>query len=144
MTLPDWKTDTAQKQRTFTRFIMDKLDEEDNRLIERFARIWIDRSADPDWPSKAQEQLEAERLARRHGGTVAWPEDKRPRGKPRDTGPLVRASRDVRRIRAIFQRYWPDKSRRTTPPSAEAIAATRWNLSDEEAAKLHKRTQRNY
>jgi hypothetical protein len=143
VTGPDWKTDTPEKREIFTRFINERLDEEDDRIVQRFARIWLDRSGDPGWASKAREQFEAERLVRKHGGTVAWLEDKRRRGKPNDAGPLARAARDVRRIRLIFKTYWPDKSRRITPPSAEAIAAKRWNLSDEETTQLQKRIQRN-
>lgn len=142
MNLPPWNTPPEERS-AFTSFVIAKLEEEDDRLVRRFARRWLDRSADPDWLSNVRDQLEADRLARKHGGTITWPEDKLRRGKRKGRGPLERATRDVRRIRAIFKTYWPDKSRRTTQPSAEQIAAERWNLSDEDADTLYKRFHHN-
>jgi hypothetical protein len=141
MTVPPWKTPEGE-QEAFISFVIAKLDEEDDRLAERFARMWIERSADADWASKAREQFEAERLARKHGGVITWPEDTKAPHRPKATGPFARAKRDVRRIQSIFKRYWPDNKKRNDPPTAEQIAAIRWNLSNDEATRLHKVIQR--
>lgn len=142
MTLPPWKSDDPLDQEALAQFVIDRLEEQDERLMYRFARLFLRHSADPDFAAAAKEQLEAERLAKRHGGTIIWAEDKRRRGNPGHTGKFGRAVRDVPRIREIFRKHWPEKERRTAEPSAEHIAAKRWNLSREEATALHKRFQR--
>lgn len=142
MKLPPWSSDDPEDQKALTRFVINELELTDDQLIRQFASKFAERSADPEFFAKANDQMEAERLAKRHGGSITWPEDKRRQGHPGHKGNFARAVRDVKRIREIFRKNWPEKKRRMHPPTAEQIAAERWGLSDEEATKLHKRFQR--
>jgi hypothetical protein len=142
MKLPPWRSNDPKDQRAFTRFVIEELEREDDELLREFAAKFLERADDPEFLTKARDQLDAERLAKLHGGRVEWLDDKARQGNPGLKGDFARAVRDVRRIREIFRKHWPDKVRRTHPPSAEQIAAVRWKLTNVEATRLHKKFHR--
>jgi hypothetical protein len=111
-----------------SRFIISELDRADEMRS---------RSATDGDVQFLRTAIELDQQAKRVGLSVNLPQAT----SDGDLSEFERAARDVPRIRALFQLHWR-KRNRTMPPSAEQIAAERWELSRADTAKLIDKFQR--
>jgi hypothetical protein len=128
MTLPPWRSDKLDDQRALSRFIISELDRADEMRS---------RSATDGDLQFLRTVIELDQQAKRVGLSVNLPKAT----SDGDLPDFERAARDVPRIRALFRLHWR-KRNRTMPPSAEQIAAERWELSRADTAKLIDKFQR--
>lgn len=127
MTLPRWRSGDPEEQRKLARFILNELDKLDAAGPS---------NASPEAVEFLRILAELNEQAKRVG--IILPLPPAADDNPAD---FDRAALDVPRIRALFILHW-GKRNRTMPPSAEQIAAERWELSAADAAKLTDKFQR--
>ncbi|WP_148221488.1 hypothetical protein [Bradyrhizobium sp. BTAi1] len=149
--LPKWECNTAREKLAMTQWVNHQLNMMDLEELQRdlSGKNAIDPANYLEW---AIEQADIERDIRPLKDALPYLArflrlPKKGHGKrlpSRQYNPTKRAAEDVRRIRALWKQHY-SKVKRTTEPSAESIAADRWDTNEEalfnELKKSHRRAK---
>jgi hypothetical protein len=129
MTLPRWEAHNERDAMEMTRWVNDELNKQDIEALRK------DMKGESDYESWAMQQADNHvsigplrkafpNLARFLQFPVRKPGSRLPE---RGFSPVKGAVADVGRIRDLWAKHYPGK-RRMTAPSAESVAAERWQI----------------